>query len=187
MNNYKIIDEAIKLNSKKYIVSKTNTKGIITYGNDYFVEISKYSECQLIGQPHNIIRHPDMPKVIFKLIWENIQTKQSIMGIIKNLAKDGRYYWVVTEFTVQVDPLNNNISGYTAFRQSASNKQIVEIERLYKILLEIEKESGIENSEAYLYGFLEEKGVTYNQYINKIIGNNGLLKIFFTAMKKIFL
>ncbi|MEJ2469266.1 MAG: PAS domain S-box protein, partial [Campylobacterales bacterium] len=64
------VDEEIKLDPKKYIVSKTDPKGIIEYGNDYFVEISGYKESELIGQPHNIIRHPDMPKVVFKLMWD---------------------------------------------------------------------------------------------------------------------
>jgi PAS domain S-box-containing protein len=85
------IDEEIKLDPKKYIISSTDAKGLITDVNDYFVEISGYSKDELIGKPHNIIRHPDMPKVVFKLMWEQLKSGHDILALVKNLAKDGRY------------------------------------------------------------------------------------------------
>ena len=86
------LNEAIKLDKHKYIMSRTDTKGNIEFGNDYFFKISGYSPQELIGKPHNIIRHPDMPKVVFKLMWDRIQSGQNIFAIVKNLAKDGRFY-----------------------------------------------------------------------------------------------
>lgn len=179
-------DHEIILDPKRYIVSKTDTKGIITYGNDYFVEISNYKESELIGKPHNLIRHPDMPKVIFKLMWDRIQIGGSIIAIVKNLAKDGSFYWVVTEFESKRDKLNNQITGYTAFRKAAPRDAIAEIEKVYIKLLEIEKESGIEGSRNYFIGMLEDKGLSYDEYIDKLVGNKGIFKVFFTAMKKVF-
>jgi len=185
MKRPKPIDEEIKLDPKKYIVSKTDLKGIITYGNDYFTEISGYKTEELIGQPHSILRHPDMPKVIFKLIWDRIESGKPIYGLIKNLAKDGRYYWVFAEIVPNKTTYGTN-KGYTAYRQAASEKAVKAIEPLYKKLLEIEKHSGIEGSEAYLKGWLEENHTTYDKYIDKITGNGTIMKMFFKMMKKLF-
>lgn len=179
-------NEEIVLDPKRYIVSKTDEKGVITYGNDYFVEISGYTEAELIGKPHNLIRHPDMPKVVFKLLWDRIQSGQQIMALVKNLAKDGRYYWVVTEFESKKDKLTNKITSYTAFRKAAPKDAVKAIEPIYAKLLEIEEQSGIEGAENYLLGFLEDKGLSYDEYIDKLVGNKGFFKIFFSAMKKLF-
>ncbi|MDH4944623.1 PAS domain-containing protein [Sulfurimonas sp. C5] len=180
------IDKEKILDPKKYIVSKTDAKGIIEYGNDYFVEISGYSESELIGKPHNIIRHPDMPKVVFKMMWDRINRAQNIMAVVKNMAKDGSYYWVVTEFEPKVDPITNEIISHTAFRKAAPKKAVEVMEPIYQKLIEIEKEGGMEASEKYLRGFLEEKNLTYDQFIDNLVGNKGLFKIFFSAMKKLF-
>ena len=182
-----IVDEnKIALDPKKYIVSKTDKKGIIEYGNDYFTEISGYTNSELLGQPHNIIRHPDMPKIIFKLLWDRIQDGKNIYAVVKNLAKDGKYYWVITETEPNLDALTNKPESYTAYRKAASDKVIREIEPLYKKLIEIEQASGMEASQKYLTGFLDEKGVSYDKYIAKVIGIAGIKKIFFNTMKKIF-
>ena len=180
------IDEAIALDSKRYIVSKTDSRGVIEYGNDYFVEISGYKESELIGQPHSMIRHPDMPKVIFKLMWDRIKSNDSIFAVVKNLAKDGRYYWVITEFEAKVDPLTNKISKFTAFRKAAPQSVVDAISPLYEKLTEIEAQSGIEGSSKYLIGYLEDRGQNYDEFIDKLIGNHGIFAFFFKAMKKMF-
>jgi PAS domain S-box-containing protein len=180
------VNERIKLDPKKYIVSKTDPKGIIEYGNDYFVEISGYKESELIGQPHNIIRHPDMPKVIFKMMWDRLKSGQNIMAVVKNMAKSGRYYWVITDFEPKKDKITNEIISYTAYRKAAPDDVIKTIEPIYTKLLEIEKESGMEGAEKFLRGFLEEKNMSYDDFIDKLVGNKGLFKIFFSTMKKLF-
>jgi len=179
-------DNEIKLSEKRYIVSKTDAKGIITYANDYFIEICGYSEKELLGQPHNIVRHPDMPKVAFKLMWDRIKQGKNFIAIVKNLAKDGSYYWVVTDFEPKVDPITNEIISHTAFRKAAPRKAIEAIEPIYATLLKIEKEEGMEASEKFLRGFLEENKTTYDEFIDKTVGNSGMFKIFFKAMKKLF-
>lgn len=179
-------DNEIQLSTKRYIVSKTDPKGIIEYGNDYFVEISGYTEAELIGKPHSIVRHPDMPKVVFKMMWDRINRAKNIMAVVKNMAKDGSYYWVITEFEPRVDPISNDIISHTAFRKAAPRKAIEVMEPIYQKLLEIEKDGGVEASEKYLRGFLEEKRTTYDEFVDELVGNTGLFKIFFKTMKKLF-
>jgi len=179
-------DNEIILSNKRYIVSKTDPQGLIEYGNDYFVEISGYNESELIGKPHSIVRHPDMPKVVFKMMWDRINRAQNIMAVVKNMAKDGSYYWVVTEFEPKVDPITNDIISHTAFRKAAPRKAVDVMEPIYQKLLEIEKDGGVEASEKYLRGFLEDQHKTYDEFVDELVGNKGLFKIFFQTMKKLF-
>ncbi|MEN8302737.1 MAG: PAS domain-containing protein [Campylobacterota bacterium] len=186
MKQPKPTDNEIKLSDTRYIVSKTDAKGVITYANDYFVEICGYSEEELLGQPHNIVRHPDMPKVAFKLMWDRIKQGKNFIAVVKNLAKDGSYYWVVTDFEPKIDPITNEVSAHTAFRKAAPRKAIDVMSPIYATLLKIEQEDSVEASEMFLRNFLEENRTTYDEFINKTIGNSGMFKIFFKAMKKIF-
>ncbi len=179
-------DNEIILDSKRYIVSKTDPKGIIEYGNDYFVEISGYTESELIGKPHNIVRHPDMPRVAFKMMWDRILKGDNFIALVKNLAKDGSFYWVVTEFECKRDPLSNDIVSFTAFRKAAPRSAIDAIIPIYEKLKEIERGGGITASEKYFRGYLEDHNITYDEFINKTVGNSGMFKVFFTLMKKLF-
>ena len=116
-------DKEIKLNPKKYIVSKTDTKGIIEYGNDYFVEISGYSETELVGKNHNIVRHPDMPSDIFEEMWEKLKEREVWKGTLKNRNKDGSAY-IVNATILPILDINNEIIEYVAVRHD-----ITELER----------------------------------------------------------
>ena len=151
-------NEEISLDSKRYIVSETDETGKITFANDYFMEVSGYSQEELIGKPHSIVRHPDMPKVVFKLLWETISTGKNINAVVKNLAKDGRYYWIFTEFEIRKDTDNGKIIGYHASRKSISPHVIEIIANLYAELLKIEKNNGVDASQTYLIEFLKSKG-----------------------------
>lgn len=167
-------------------MSRTDTKGIIEFGNDYFYEISGYSANELMGQPHNVIRHPDMPRVIFKLMWDRLKQGKNIFAVVKNLAKDGRYYWVTTKFEIKKHPVDNSIVGYMAFRQAAKPAAVAQMSKLYAELVGIEKTGGMEASEKYLIGYLDSKRLTYDEFIDDVIGNKGAFKLFFTAMAKLF-
>ncbi|WP_373004177.1 PAS domain-containing protein [Sulfurimonas sp.] len=152
------LDIEIELDPKRYIVSETDAKGKITYCNDYFMEVSGYNEEELIGAPHNIVRHPDMPKVVFKLLWETISAGKNINAVVKNLAKDGRYYWIFTEFEIRKDTDTGKVIGYHASRKTISKHVIEIMADLYAELLEIEKKDGVEASQEYLVNFLKSKG-----------------------------
>lgn len=180
------VDKPIRLDKHKYIMSRTDTKGNIEFGNDYFFEISGYGANELIGRSHNIIRHPDMPKVIFKRMWERLRQGKNIFAVVKNLAKDGRYYWVTTKFEIKKHPVDGSIVGYMAFRQAAAPATVSEIGALYEELLRVEQDGGVEASETYLDDFLDARQMTYDEYIDGIIGNKGAFKLFFAAMAKLF-
>lgn len=119
------------------IVSETDLEGVITFANRRFCEISGYTTSELVGQPHNIIRHPDMPKAAFAQVWRTIQSGTIWHGLVKNLRKDGKFYWVDTE----VSPIYDNngiVKGYMAARKPASRKNIEETTEIYKKMIEQE-------------------------------------------------
>ena len=120
------------------IISQTDMKGVITYGNRVFFQVSGYKKDELIGQSHNILRHPDMPKEVFKKMWETIQAGQAWNGLIKNLRKDGLYYWVETGI-LPVRNDNDEVIGYIAVKKAASRKDIQENEEIYHKMLETQK------------------------------------------------
>lgn len=117
------------------IVSQTDEKGVITYANKAFCEVSGYSVDELVGQPHSIIRHPDMPAAAFEKLWSTIKGGQAWNGIVKNMRKDGKYYWVDTEI-LPIRDKDDNITGYIAARRAASRKDIVDTEEAYNKMLE---------------------------------------------------
>jgi len=179
------IDREIKLNNKKIIVSKTDKNGKILYANDYFCEVSGYELDELLGVSHNILRHPDMPRAIFYLMWQSIRSGKNITALVKNLAKSGEYYWVTTDFEHYRND-KGEISSYIAFRRPASKKAIEAIEDLYSSLLLIENSSGLEASLVYLQGYLDERHTNYHEMMDKIVKPKSLMEKFFNIMKKTF-
>ena len=179
------IDREIHLNSKKIIVSKTDRYGNIQYVNDCFCEVTGYEEDEVLGAPHSILRHPDMPRAIFYLMWKTIQSGNNITAIVKNLAKSGEYYWVTTDFEI-IRGKNNEIESYIAYRRPASKMAISGIEELYDKLLKIEKKSGMEQSLIYLQGFLDVRHVTYNEFMSELIKPKSMIEKLFLVMKRTF-
>ena len=176
----------ITLNKIKPILSRTDLKGYIKYHNPYFSEVCGYSEKELIGSPHNIIRHPDMPKVIFKLMWERIQKNEDMLALVKNRTKSGDYYWVTTLFETKYHPFTKEPEGYLALRRAAPEDAVRDIEPLYKKLLEVEAEGGINASEAYFLEFLREQNKDYDTYVKELTQYRGLVAAFFNSMRKMF-
>jgi len=138
------MDKVIPVNEEfmfdgNVIISQTDLKGIITYANRAFCKVSGYSVEELIGNPHNIIRHPDMPKAVFTKMWETISGGQAWNGLVKNMRKDGKYYWVDTE-VLPIKNEDNVLIGYIAARKEASRKDINETQDTYKKMLQTQKE-----------------------------------------------
>ncbi|WP_035654185.1 PAS domain-containing protein [Flavobacterium saliperosum] len=166
------IDKEVSWDKTKTIMSKTDRFGTIEYANEVFIDVSGYEDYELMSQPHNIIRHPDMPKVIFKVLWDNLKKGENYHAIVKNLAKSGRYYWVITDFDISKDE-KGNIVNYFARRKAVPQEVITKhIEPLYKRLLQIENASGMEASEKYLVGYLEEQNKTYVDFIMEIMNEH---------------
>lgn len=115
---------------EEVIVSKTDLKGRLTYANDVFLRVSAYEEEELLGQPHSIIRHPEMPRGLFHLLWEIIQGGGEAFAYINNLAKDGVNYWVLAHVTPTWDR-SGAIVGYHSNRRSPARAAITRVEPLY--------------------------------------------------------
>jgi len=166
-----VIDEEIIINDEEVLISITDPKGVITEANDIFCKVAGYSEEELVGSPHNMIRHPDMPQIMFKIVWEHIKDRENVMAVVKNLAKDGRYYWVVTDFVTTVDA-DRNIIKYTAYRRPVSDKVKEAIIPLYNALTAIERIEGIEASEKFLTDYFTKRDTNYDDLVEDIIVNN---------------
>lgn len=128
-----IIDEEVAFPDGKLIVSRTDLKGFITHVNQAFVDMSAYSREELVGANHYILRHPDMPAVAFKGLWDTIESGEKWQGYVKNLRKDGRYYWV--KATVIPNVRDGRLVGYTSVRRKPSRSKITESEQLYSTLM----------------------------------------------------
>lgn len=150
------------------IVSKTDLKGHITYANRVFLEIADYTEEEVIGKPHNVIRHPDMPRTIYHLLWERIKSGQEIFAYVKNLCKNGDHYWVFAHVTPTVDQ-HRQIIGYHSNRRAPDRPAIEEAERLYRRLLRAEASAvspkdQLVRGRAELDAALKEAGMDFEQF-----------------------
>ncbi len=151
------------------IVSKTDLKGRITYANEVFQRVARYSARELIGKPHSIIRHPDMPRCVFKLLWDTIQAKREIFGYILNMASNGDHYWVFAHVTPTYDA-SGNVIGYHSNRRKPDPAQIAKIAPIYKTLLEEERRAadrkeGLQKSYDRFLADLRAQGVTYDEFV----------------------
>ena len=142
-------------------------RGRITYGNDDFARFSGYSEREFLYKPHNLIRHPDMPRTIFKFLWEEVSNKREINAFVKNLSKDGGYYWVFANVTPSVD-ITNKIIGYYSVRRRPNRAVLETISNLYKELKDIESAQGLDAGLAYLHEFFAKQDETYANAILRL-------------------
>ncbi|MGM0533856.1 MAG: PAS domain-containing protein [Campylobacterota bacterium] len=156
-----------KLDANDFIVSKTDLKGKLTYCNRIFIDLAGYSEAELLGKAHNIVRHPKMPRVIFKLLWDRVKAKKEIFAFVINLCKDGGHYWVYANVTASTDA-NGKVLGYYSVRRKPAKKAVETIEKLYETLLQKERNGGMEESMRYLDSLLEQKGVSYDEYVAQL-------------------
>jgi len=158
------IDKEHSFSQGEVLVSKTDLTGKITYANKNFISVAGYSQNQLLGKPHNITRHPKMPRLIFKKLWTELQAGREINAFVLNLAKDGGYYWVFANVTPSFDT-QNHIIGYHSTRRRPNRKGLDIIKPLYDLLRKHEVIGGIDASELLLEEFLEKKGVKYDEFL----------------------
>lgn len=156
------------------IVTKTDLTGHITYANDVFLRVSALDERETIGQPHSIIRHPDMPKAIFGLLWDEIQAGREIFAYVINLAADGAHYWVFAHVTPTFE--HGKIVGYHSNRRVPDPEAVRQVSTLYAKLLEAERphrrpSDAIAASNALLGQILSEAGMTYDQFVWALAGS----------------
>ncbi len=158
------------LGDKEIIVSKTDLTGKITYANKKFLEISGFCEEEVVGIQHNIIRHPDMPRVVFKFLWERLKRGEEVFAYVKNLCKSGDYYWVIAHVTPSISE-TGEVLGYHSNRR-AVNPSIIEtvIAPLYAKLTQYEASGGspkqaLEVSHNIFKSYIDEQGGNYDNWL----------------------
>ena len=120
------------------LISETDLRGVITFVNRKFVEMTGYPKKEVVGKPHSILRHPDMPKAAFEGMWRMIKEGKTWEGYVKNLRKDGKYYWVIVTIVPKKDE-DGNIVGYIASRKMPDRKRLEQVEQQYREMIEKEK------------------------------------------------
>ncbi|HEY0838039.1 MAG TPA: PAS domain-containing protein [Azospirillum sp.] len=151
------------------IVSKTDPQGRLTYVNDIFLDVAGYTEAELIGKPHSVIRHPGMPRIVFRRMWETVKAGREIFAYVNNRAKNGDHYWVLAHVTPNVGP-DGGIVGYHSNRRAPRREVIGRIGTLYERLRAHEVqagdgEAGMLAAAALLDGILAKEGVSYDEYV----------------------
>ncbi|NOR71404.1 MAG: PAS domain-containing protein [Methylomarinum sp.] len=166
------------LGENDFIVSKTDIKGRITYANRIFMDIAGFPESELLGVQHNIIRHPDMPRGVFKFMWGTIKAGDEFFGFAKNLCADGGYYWVFANITPDYDK-NGKLQGYYSVRRKPPQSALDVLIPVYKEMIAIEKRSSVKdapaNSIAYLVDVVAQTGAkSYNSLVLSLYKPNGV-------------
>ncbi|MEU4419249.1 PAS domain-containing protein [Actinoplanes sp. NPDC024001] len=151
------------------IVTKTDPRGVITYCNDVFLRVAALAEARAVGQPHNIIRHPDMPRAVFKLMWDTLKQRQEIFAYVLNLAADGAHYWVFAHITPSYDA-DRNVVGYHSNRRLPSREAVGEIHILYQKILEQERrhstgDAAVAAGSRALQEALSDVGLQYDEFV----------------------
>jgi len=151
------------------IVSKTDLKGHITYANLVFLEIAGLGEAEALGAPHSLIRHPDMPRCVFRLLWETIEAGQECFAYVKNMAVNGDHYWVLAHVTPTFDAAGR-IIGYHSNRRVPRREAVAKAEALYRTLRDEEQRhadraAGLAASYALFLRLLADQGVAYDEFV----------------------
>jgi len=152
------------------IVSKTDIKGRITYANQSFCHMAGYTEAELLGQPHSIIRHPDMPRAVFKLLWDTVLDRREIFAYVKNMSRNGDYYWVFAHVTPSYDSKGGVIGFHSSRRVPERNVLTKMIIPLYSDILREEKrqQNGQKELAAgfdFVVNFLKSRNTSYDALI----------------------
>ena len=158
---------------EEIIVSKTDAKGVITYANDVFLRLARYDEGEVIGQPHNLIRHPQMPRGVFHLLWHTISSGQEIFAYIDNLAADGANYWVLAHVTPTKDA-HGRLTGYHSNRRCPERSAVTHVRDVYARMLAHEERHGggrdaAASSAQLLLDELNEGGRSYEDFVWDLI------------------
>ena len=170
MGKLRKVNHEIKCASQQVIVSRTDTEGNIVYCNPTFLEINGFKSSEVIKKSHNIVRHPDMPKSVFRIIWSIIEQGFPIQAVIKNKTNDGHFYWTLMTIKPQKDR-DNKVISYVAYGKQAPDTVVRTIEPLYNIMLEIERELDIDAALEYLESHLREEKMTYSEYMKHLTKN----------------
>lgn len=167
-----VTDREVTFGHEEIIVSKTDLQGRITYANDVFCPVAGYTEEELLGKPHNIIRHPDMPRGVFALLWDSVQADQEIFAYVKNRTRTGGYYWVLANVTPTHDP-QGRVIGYHSSRRRPDAEAVAQVIPLYRRMVEAERgltgRKAADASVQVLLDVLEREHSTYEHLVWSLI------------------
>ena len=172
-------DHERKLGENDFIVSKTDVTGKITYANRIFMQIAGYPESELLGIQHNLIRHPDMPRGVFKFMWDTLKAGDEFFGFAKNLCSDGSFYWVFANITPDYDA-SGHLQGYYSVRRKPPESALNVLIPVYKEMLKIEQEASSkkeapDKSIAYLVDVVNQSGAeSYNSLVLSLFKPQGV-------------
>lgn len=167
--NVQPTNREVSFGEDEIIVSKTDLKGRLTYANDIFLNVAGFEESEVLGQPHSLVRHPDMPRCVFKLLWDTIEGKKEIFAYVKNMAKNGDHYWVLAHVTPSFDDAGK-IVGYHSNRRVPERSALEKIVPLYKALLTEEQrhsnaKDGMNAGLAMLVDTIQKSGMSYEEFV----------------------
>lgn len=158
----------IQLAPDDLIITKTDPSGHISYANRTFMRIAGYAEHELLGKPHNLIRHPDMPRGVYRLLWQTLRAGQEFFGLVKNYTAQGDYYWVFANITPDYTA-QRTLAGYYSVRRQPTRAGIAAVSPLYQQMCAIEAQAGKaaapDASMQWLLAQLAEKQVSYQQFV----------------------
>ncbi|SDC18084.1 PAS domain S-box-containing protein [Geodermatophilus telluris] len=159
--------------AEELIVSKTDPRGVITYANDVFLRVGAYTLDEVIGQPHNLIRHPDMPRAVFELLWDTLAARQELFAYIVNLAADGAHYWVLAHVTPSYGA-DGSVVGYHSNRRRPSRRALDRVRPLYEQLLAEERRhpnarAAVTASSALLEQLVARQAASYEDLVWTIV------------------
>ncbi|SBS27029.1 Aerotaxis receptor [Marinomonas aquimarina] len=165
------LEKEVVLKDDDLIVSKTDKKGKITYANRSFMQVSGYSEQMLLGEPHNLIRHSDMPRGAFRLMWKMLQNGEEFFAFVKNRCLDGSYYWVFANVTADLDE-HGEAQGYFSVRRKPPRSALPTCEELYRNMRDIEARhpgnDGVNRSMAWLLEQVDALAPSFNEAMIKL-------------------
>jgi len=163
INKIKPTGKEIKLDDIRFIISETNHRGVITYVNDYFLEVTGYTKQEVMNKNHNIVRHPDMPKAVFKFMWNRIENGENLRAVVKNMAKNGDEYWVITDFSI----IEKEGKKYYKAKRKPIDKPVKKLfDKIYTEMKKVEDEKGVNEALKFLTGFIEKEGFSnYDDFI----------------------
>ncbi len=162
------LDIEFKVSGKKELISETDLKGVITFANDDFSELSGHSVEKLLGSPHSIIRHVGMPQTVFKILWDNIKLGREYKAIVQNKRADGKYYWVYSEYFPLYDS-DRKLCGYRSKRYPVPKKIVEDVAVVYKKILDLEETKSQKEAEMFLEIKLHNDGYhNYKEFVEDL-------------------
>lgn len=176
------MEDEVVVKESDLLVTMTDLRGKITYANGKFCEVANYKLDELVGQPHNTVRHPDVPKAIFKLFWDTLLSGNPINAFVKNSVNGGGYYWVQAFATPIVE--DGRTVGLVSYRRGITPSAKKTIAEIYKVLVDYERNHGVQQSYDYLMDYLSVRKLSYNEFLNRINSNREVTNEFLLSLDK---